>query len=105
MISIVYDEDELALQAQRPYQHHRCCGSVQATNRKFAMSSEKLATLWGIVLEKAERALQAPTQRSVRSAIDPLHGRFRTQQQQFCYNRLNMIFYSDTMFSAYKSVR
>jgi hypothetical protein len=63
-----------------------------------------MASKWGVSLEKATRTLQATTQRSVRSALDPLHRRFQTKQQQFRYNRLNSQFYSDTMFSGTKSL-
>ena len=35
----------------------------------------------------------------------PIHRCYRTQQQQFRYNRLNTRFYSDTMFVTTKSIR
>ncbi|MGH3055899.1 MAG: hypothetical protein ACRDL7_13075, partial [Gaiellaceae bacterium] len=51
----------------------------------------------------AVRTLQVTTQKSIRNAVHPLHRRYRTKQQQLCYNQLSSRFYSDTMFSTQKS--
>jgi hypothetical protein len=79
--------------------------AVRSKTRKFTLSAEKLAQRWSISLEAAQRTLQATTQRFIRSALDPIDRRFRTQQAQFRYNRLNTRFYSDTMFSNTRSTR
>ncbi|MGH7954707.1 MAG: hypothetical protein ACREOZ_01975, partial [Gloeomargaritales cyanobacterium] len=42
--------------------------------------------------------------KSIRNAVHPLHRRYRTKQEQLRYNQLSTAFYSDTMFSAFKSV-
>jgi Reverse transcriptase (RNA-dependent DNA polymerase) len=79
--------------------------AVRSKTRKFTLSAEKLAQRWSISLESAQRTLQATTQRFIRSAMDPIDRRFRTQQTQFRYNRLNTRFYLDTMFSNLRSTR
>jgi hypothetical protein len=80
-------------------------GSIKSKQRRTNQTAESLAHTWGIGLEAAERTLLATTQRFIRTAQLPIHRRYRTQQQQFRYNRLNTKFYSDTMFVSTKSIR
>jgi hypothetical protein len=79
--------------------------SVKSKVRRTAQSAESLAHKWGIGLETAERTLLVTTQQFIRTAQPPIHRRYRTQQQQFRYNRLNTKFYSDTMFVSTNSIR
>jgi Reverse transcriptase (RNA-dependent DNA polymerase) len=79
--------------------------SLHSKTRRPKQSAESLAQRWGISLEAAERTLLATTQKFIRTAQLPIHRRYRTQQQQFRYNRLNTRFYSDTMFVSTKSIR
>lgn len=80
-------------------------GATISKPRTSSRNAETLSRQWGIGLETAERTLRVTTQRGTRTALHPLHRRYRTAQQQFRYNRLNTRFYSDTMFSLTKSIR
>jgi hypothetical protein len=79
--------------------------TVRTKSRHSTMEPMELSRRWGIGLLTAQKTLRVTTQRGLRTAVHPLHRRYRTQQQQLRYNRLNSKFYSDTMFSSSVSVR
>jgi hypothetical protein len=78
--------------------------ATKSTARHPEVKAHDLARRWGIGLDTAERTLKVTTQKGIRHAVHPIHRRYRTQQQQYRYNRLNTKFYSDTFFSTTKSL-
>jgi hypothetical protein len=79
--------------------------TVRTKSRHSTMEPMELSHCWGIGLSMAQKTLRVTTQKGLRTAVHPVHCRYRTQQQQLCYNCLNSKFYSDTMFSSSVSVR
>ena len=55
--------------------------------------------MWRIGIETAQQTLQVMTQRGVRTAIHPLHCRYRIDHLHLNRRRLNGDWYSDTLFS------
>jgi hypothetical protein len=74
---------------------------------KNIITSDRLAKTWGIGIEAAKRTrTKATTQRGVRSVTHPsLTRRFRTNDRQLRYRRLNTNMYTDTMFSTIRYTR
>lgn len=79
--------------------------SITSDTRHSSISPDNLASKWKVSLETARNTLHATTQHAVRSAQHPLRRRYRTDLLLARYRRLNAVFYSDTMFSKYKSLR
>ena len=76
--------------------------SIAATvtgERHSSVTPENLARMWSIGLDTAKRTLQVTTQRGVRTAIHPLHRRYRVDHLHLNRRRLNGDWYSDTLFS------
>ena len=83
------------------------CMQVSAVKTKSSHSEIKaheLALCWGIGVKTAERTLKATTQLGIRSAIHPLHCRYRTKQLQYRYNWLNTKLYPDVFFLSVPSL-
>lgn len=81
-----------------------CVGSVKSGKRGTAIGPETLAKNWGIGLNKAKRTLEATTQHGVRTMLHPtLMRRFRTNDRQLRYRRLNCDMFTDTMEAQSKS--
>jgi hypothetical protein len=79
--------------------------ATQSSTRHPEVKAHTLAQRWGIGLEAAQRTLKVTTQLGIRSAIHPLHRRYRTKQTQLRYNRLNTKFYADVTFASQVSTR
>jgi hypothetical protein len=80
--------------------------SVSTQQSAPALTAEKLATNWGIGLERAEKTLQVTTQRGVHTVLPAyLSRRFRTNDQQLRYRRLPIDCFTDTMKSRVESKR
>ena len=73
--------------------------------RHTSVTAENLARMWGIGLETAKRTLHVTTQRGVRTAIHPLHRRYRVDHLHLNRRRLNGDWYSDTLFSKVMSLQ
>ena len=76
-----------------------------ATERHSKLTPEGLAKKWNIGLESAKRTLLVTTQRGVRTAVHPLHRRYRVDHLHLNRRRLNGDWYSDTLFSKVKSIQ
>ena len=76
------------------------------TARRSILSPEKLSKVWNIGLDDAKRAYQATTQRGLKSVLYPdISRRYRTNDKQLRYKRLNTRIFTDTMFANVKSTR
>ena len=73
--------------------------------RHSSVSPENLARKWNIGLETAKRTLQVTTQRGVRTAIHPLHRRYRVDHLHLNRRRLNGDWFTDTLFSKVISIQ
>jgi hypothetical protein len=100
-ISATLDQDAFAQSLNQ-----RAVGSIKSKDKKYNISPEQLASKWNIGLETAKHTLDATTQRGICSSANPgIARRFRPNDQQMRYNRLNTDVYTDTMFSTVKSSR
>ena len=79
--------------------------AARSTTRHTNMTPADLSRRWGIGLEAATQTIAVTTQRGLRTAVHPIHKRYRTKNTQLRYNHLNTIIYSDTMFASTKSIR
>jgi hypothetical protein len=75
--------------------------SVSSTAKKYQVDAPMLAKNWGISLEQAAKTIQVTTQRGLMTVLHPsLSRRFRTNDRQLRYRRLNIELYSDTQESS-----
>jgi hypothetical protein len=73
----------------------RVC-SVQSTRRANSTTPEQLASRWKIGLTKVKKTLDVTTQRGTRTVAFPsLEARFRMNDRQLRYRRLNTALYTD----------
>lgn len=82
----------------------RTVSSLTSKTRHSSITPDQLATKWRISIETARNTLKCTTQAGVRHAEHPLRRRYRTDLMLSRYKRLAVDFYSDTMFSQYKSL-
>mgnify|MGYP006186246423 CR=1 FL=1 len=74
--------------------------------RKPSVEPIVLAKRWGITPEKAQKTIQATTQRGIRTMLHPLLSRrFRTNDRNLLYHQLAHPVFSDTMFTSTVSRR
>jgi hypothetical protein len=100
-ISATLDQDAFAQSLNQ-----RAVGSIKSKDKKYNISPEQLASKWNIGLEMVNRTLDATTQRGIRLSANPsIARRFRPNDRQMSYNRLNTDVYTATMFSTVKSLR
>jgi hypothetical protein len=66
--------------------------TVRTKLRHSTMEPRELSHCWGIGLSIAQKSLRVPTQKGLRTAVHPLHCRYHMQQQQLCYNHLQILF-------------
>ena len=80
-------------------------GSISSSKRN-GIKPEVLAEKWDIGLATAKRTTNVTTQRGVRTVEQPsMQRRFRTNDRQLRYRRLNTTMFTDTYFSSVKSSR
>ncbi len=80
--------------------------SVKSSTKQNDVNTKTLSKRWSISLAQAEQVLSTTTQKFIRSSVNPLERRYRTNIQQLRYHHLTEPhgrFYSDTMFSSMKS--
>jgi hypothetical protein len=83
-----------------------CISALQSSTRTNAVTPEQLSQRWNIGLPKAKKTLLVTTQRGTRTVAFPsLEARFRTNDRQLRYRRLNTALYTDTMFASTISTR
>ena len=76
------------------------------TSKEHRLTSDILAKRWGISQQQAQRTLQSTTQRGIRTVLHPtLSRRFRSNDRQLRYRRIQQELYTDTMFASNKSSR
>jgi hypothetical protein len=83
-------------------------GTVAATitsDRHTKVTPENLSRIWNVGLDTAKRALQVTTQRGIRTALHPLHRRYRVDHLHLNRRRLNGDWYTDTLFAKVKSLQ
>jgi len=75
------------------------------SERHSSVNYENLSRKWNIGLETAKRTLQVTTQRGVRTAVHPLHRRYRVDHLHLNRRRLNGDWFTDTLFSKVVSIQ
>ena len=79
---------------------------VQASTRMQTTEPTDLAEKWGIVLEAARGTFECTTQRGLQTVLHPsLRRRFRTNDRQFQYKRLQHDVVGDILLARTKSKR
>ena len=69
------------------------------------LTPENLARKWNIGLEMAKQTIHVTTQRGIRTAIHPLHRRYRVDHLHLNRRRLNGKWFTDTLFSPVVSIQ
>lgn len=72
--------------------------TFQSNERHLTVSAENLAELWNLGQKQSEATLRCTYQRGTRSAILPLHRRYRVDRQ-IGLNRLSSNFATDTVYA------
>ena len=75
------------------------------SERHSSVTFENLSRKWSIGLETAKKTLQVTTQRGVRTAVHPLHRRYRVDHLHLNRRRLNGDWFTDTLFSKVVSIQ
>ncbi|KAL7569667.1 hypothetical protein ACA910_008321 [Epithemia clementina (nom. ined.)] len=89
----------------RVHNEHHDAASLFSDRRHSEITPETLSQKWNIGLDTAKQTLRVTTQLRVRTAIHPLHRRYRTNHTALRYPRLNETFYSDNLFSKVTSIK
>jgi hypothetical protein len=84
---------------------HRQLMSTKTGMKASSIAKEDLAKRWYISHETAARTLDVTTQQGLRYVEGPLERRLRTSQAHMRFPTLNIVTYTDTMFSSNESVR
>ena len=80
--------------------------SLTSSKKRSGITPEALVQNWGIGLEAAKRTVEATTQRVIRTTANAsLSRRFRTNDRQLRYRRINTNVFTDTMQSGVISKR
>jgi hypothetical protein len=82
-----------------------CIAATATGERHSSVTPENLARMWSIGIETAKRTLHVTTQKGVRTAVHPLHRRYRVDHLHLNRRRLNGEWYSDTLFSKVTSLQ
>jgi hypothetical protein len=77
---------------------------LTSATRHSIVTPEALSNKWRIGLDTAKNTLKVTTQFGIRHATHPLKRRYRTDMVIHSHRRINSVFYSDTMFSKFKSI-
>ncbi len=83
----------------------RAIAAAVTGERHSSVTPENLSRKWCIGIETAKRTLQVTTQRGVRTAIHPLHRRYRVNHLHLNRRRLNGDWFTDTLFSKVISIQ
>ena len=74
-------------------------------SRHANVTPENVARLWSVGLDTAKRTLQVTTQQGIRTAVHPLHRRYRVDHLHLNRRRLNGDWFTDTLFSKVVSLK
>ena len=75
------------------------------SERHSSVNFENLSRMWSIGLETARRTLQVTTQRGLRTAVHPLHRRYRVDHLHLNRRRLKGDWFTDMLFSKVISIQ
>ena len=79
--------------------------AINSKTRHSEITPEELAAKWRIGIQAARDTLKVTTQHGIRHAVHPLKRRYRTDHMSLSYRRLNVCFYSDTLFAKVTSLK
>ena len=78
--------------------------SLYTSERHHTVTPESLSRKWHIGLNRARATIKCTTQLGIRSALQPLTRRYRTDLLQLKYRRLRCTMYTDPIFPVTKSL-
>ena len=116
-ISSTYDEKLLLQRAigavniattinnERVEPKHIIVNAISTRERHTTVTPENLTRLWGCGLETSKKMIKQTTQVGVRTALHPLHRRYRVDQAHLNRRRLMSHFYMDTLIAKTKSLK
>jgi hypothetical protein len=102
--TMLIEDIQMAEGPQIPGTGVRTTALVSEKRHEPALAAELLARKWNIGLNTAKDTLRVTTQEGIRHAVHPIHRRYRTDHLHLHRNKLNTTFYTDTLFSKYKSL-
>ena len=80
-------------------------GATFSSERHSSITAENLSRKWNIGIDTAKKTLQVTTQRGIRTAVHPLHRRYRVDHLHLNRRRLNGNWFMDTLFSKVLSLQ
>ena len=80
-------------------------GATFSSERHSSITAENLSRKWNIGIDTAKKTLQVTTQRGIRTALHPLHRRYRVDHLHLNRRRLNGSWFTDTLFSKVVSIQ
>jgi hypothetical protein len=80
-------------------------GAVHSETRHTTFTAEEVSRKFRCGLETAKKTPEKTTQRGLRTAINPLHQRYRTYHLDLHRNNLDVVMTSDTLFAKAKSLQ
>ncbi|KAI2498699.1 Reverse transcriptase (RNA-dependent DNA polymerase) [Fragilaria crotonensis] len=80
-------------------------GATFSSERHSSITAENLSRKWNIGIDTAKKTLQVTTQRGIRTAVHPLHRRYRVDHLHLNRRRLNGNWFTDTLFSKVVSIQ
>ena len=83
----------------------RVVRAINSETRHTTITAEEVSKKFRCGLETAKKTLEKTTQRGVRTAINPLHRRYRTYHPDLHRNQLDVTMSSDTLFAKVKSLQ
>ena len=86
-------------------QEKMAINAINSKSRHSEITPEELAAKWRIGIQAARDTLKVTTQHGIRHAVHPLKRRYRTDHMSLSYRRLNVRFYSDTLFAKVTSLK
>ena len=87
-----------------PHKRTRSIGKASAKHRHSKLTTEHVARLMNIGLDKAKQMMHVTTQKGIRTAVHPIHRRYRVDHLDLHSNRLAGQWYVDWMPAATKSL-
>lgn len=93
-----------AIRMAHPFKHTVTISSMHSNDRHSHVTAEMVARLLHCGLDTATKTLKKTTQIGIRHALHPLHRRYRVDHLDLSRRRLNATFYTDTLFTRYKSL-
>ena len=89
---------------KKTHKAKRVSKRITATSRHSTITPERVAKVMNISVEKAKQMLKVTTQKGIRTAVRPIHKRYRVNHLDLHSSKLKGQWYIDWIKAAYKSL-